>query len=91
MIKELPRECKGAEKLFPRTMADPGCSMVTPTHTHAGKRLRAEMLVHLRERVGMTYREIAHMDIFADLGMSSLGTIYQRNRKRLQTGRNDPK
>ena len=65
--------------------------MEVDMHTHAGKRLRAEMLVHLRERAGMTYREIAQMDVFADLGMNSLGTLYQRNRKRLQTGRNDPK
>ena len=46
---------------------------------------------HLRDRAGMTYGEIAQMDIFADLGMNSLGTLYQRNRKRLQTGKNDPK
>jgi REP element-mobilizing transposase RayT len=48
--------------------------------TYAGKKIRAELLVHIKERVGMTYREIAKLDLFADLELSSLGCIYRRAR-----------
>jgi REP element-mobilizing transposase RayT len=48
--------------------------------THAGKRLRAELLWHLKTRAGMTYRQLAHLDWFADLNTSSMGTLYQRIR-----------
>jgi REP element-mobilizing transposase RayT len=46
--------------------------------TYAGKKLRAELLVHIKERAGMTYREIAKLDLFSDLELSSLGCIYRR-------------
>ncbi|MBN2344791.1 MAG: hypothetical protein JXO51_00265 [Candidatus Aminicenantes bacterium] len=55
--------------------------------THAGKRLRAELLVGLRARGGMSYREIVKMDLFADIGMSSLGTLYRRSKRRLHAGK----
>jgi REP element-mobilizing transposase RayT len=51
--------------------------------THAGKKLRAELLVHLKDRSGMTYRAIVKLEPFADLEMSGLGTLYQRSKKRL--------
>lgn len=56
--------------------------MKLDVNTHAGKKLRAELLVGLKEGAGLSYREIARMDPFGDLSMSSLGTIYQRCRKR---------
>ena len=46
--------------------------------THAHKRLRADLLVLLKDKAGMTYREIARMDLFADLSINSLGTLYKR-------------
>jgi len=46
--------------------------------SYSGKKLRAELLVHLKERTGMTYRGIAQLDLFADLELSSLGCIYRR-------------
>ena len=46
--------------------------------SYSGKKMRAELLVHLKERAGMTYREIAQLDLFADLELSSLGCIYRR-------------
>jgi putative transposase len=48
--------------------------------TYSGKRMRAELLVHLKERAGMTYREIAKLDLFADLELNSMGCLYRRAR-----------
>jgi len=42
------------------------------------KKLRAELLVHLKERAGITYREKAKLDFFEDLKLNSLGCIYHR-------------
>jgi len=47
-----------------------------------GKRLRAQWLVWLRDRCGLSYREISMMDLFAELKTSSLGAIYRNARKR---------
>jgi len=52
--------------------------------THSHKRLRAELLVLLKERAGLTYREIAQMDMFGDLSINSLGTLYQRSRQKMK-------
>lgn len=38
----------------------------------------AELLVHLKKRAGMIYREIAQLDLFVDLELSSLECIYRR-------------
>jgi REP element-mobilizing transposase RayT len=46
--------------------------------TYAGKKMRAELLVHIKDRAGMTYREIAKLDLFGDLELNSLGCIYRR-------------
>jgi len=48
----------------------------------SGKRLRGEWLVWLRERCGLTYREISQMGLFADLQFSSLGAVYRDTLKR---------
>jgi hypothetical protein len=45
---------------------------------YARKKMRAELHVHLKERAGMTYREMAQSDLFADLELSSMGCIYRR-------------
>jgi REP element-mobilizing transposase RayT len=42
----------------------------------SGKRLRAELLVRLRDLGGLTYREISEMDIFAGLQYGSLRQLY---------------
>lgn len=52
-------------------------------HTHVHKKLRGELLVYLKEHSGLTYREISQLDLFSDLSMNSLGTLYTRNRKRV--------
>ncbi|HDP94052.1 MAG TPA: hypothetical protein ENN40_01690 [Candidatus Aminicenantes bacterium] len=53
--------------------------------THAHKRLRAELLLLLKEQGGLTYREIAQMDMFGDLSINSLGTLYKRSRMRMKS------
>jgi len=55
-------------------------------HSFTGKRLRSELLVLLKEKAGLTYREISKVDLFADLEFSSLGGIYRRGRRRMPTG-----
>ncbi|MBN1195946.1 MAG: transposase [Candidatus Aminicenantes bacterium] len=47
-----------------------------------GKRMRGEWLVWLRERCGLTYREVSQMGLFADLELSSLGAVYRNTLKR---------
>ena len=42
-----------------------------------GKRLRAKLLVNLKERSGLKYNEIIKFDLFVDLKISSLGRIYK--------------
>ncbi|NIM84465.1 MAG: hypothetical protein GTO20_37205 [Candidatus Aminicenantes bacterium] len=53
-------------------------------HTYKGKRLRAELLVYLKERAGLTYPRISKIPLFHDLKVASLGRIYQEAKKRLQ-------
>jgi REP element-mobilizing transposase RayT len=48
--------------------------------TYPGKRLRAEFLAWLRERAGLTYREIARLDPFSNLDLNSLGGLYRQAR-----------
>jgi hypothetical protein len=51
--------------------------------TLAGKRQRGELLVLLRERTGLTYKEISRdFDIFGDLKFSSLREVYRNMKKR---------
>jgi REP element-mobilizing transposase RayT len=49
--------------------------------THVGKRLRAELLVRLRDQAGMKYSEIVELPMFADLKFRSLGHIYKNAKK----------
>jgi REP element-mobilizing transposase RayT len=44
---------------------------------YAGKQLRGELLVYLKDNGGLTYREIAEMFVFRDIQMASLGKLYQ--------------
>jgi len=48
------------------------------TRGSGGKRLRGILLVYLRERAGLTYREISRIPIFRDLKSSSLGWVYKK-------------
>jgi len=48
-----------------------------------GKRLRGELLFHVKDRTALTYPEIIKLDIFNDLHRSSLTSIYRNSKKRL--------
>lgn len=56
------------------------------TTTHAGKKLRAALLVYLKEKGGLRYRDIIKMDLFSDVKMSTLGSMYQRAKKNFKKG-----
>lgn len=45
--------------------------------TFHGKRLRGELLVLLKDLGGLKYSEIIKLDIFSDLQLNSLGSIYK--------------
>jgi REP element-mobilizing transposase RayT len=53
------------------------------TGHYVGKRLRAELLVRLRDLAGLTYRGISEFDIFADLQYGPLRQLYQNAHKGL--------
>ena len=48
------------------------------THTFTGKKQRAEFLCNLKDLSGLKYREIIKFDIFSDLKMNSLPSIYKK-------------
>jgi len=52
------------------------------TTTHEGKRLRGELLVYLKERAGLKYKEIGEIEIFGDLSFVSLRSIYRNMKKK---------
>jgi REP element-mobilizing transposase RayT len=56
------------------------------TNTFTGKRLRAKLLVNIKDRGGLTYREINELDIFSDVKFNTLGSMYKNevesNRKK---------
>ncbi len=51
------------------------------TTTYEGKRLRGDLLVLLKELGGMKYKEIIKLDIFSDIQLNSLGSIYKNSLK----------
>jgi hypothetical protein len=51
--------------------------------TLAGKQLRGELLVRLKELSGLTYREIAKLPEFSDIKLHSLAKLYKDAQKRL--------
>jgi len=51
--------------------------------TYAGKRLRGELLVHLKDRTELTYREMIRFDLFSNLTCASLPPIYRNAKKRM--------
>lgn len=48
--------------------------------TYSGKKIRGELLMHLRDKGGLKYSEIIIMDLFSDLKLHSLGKLYKRAR-----------
>ncbi|HLP44922.1 MAG TPA: transposase [Candidatus Kapabacteria bacterium] len=54
------------------------------TGKYEGKRLRAELLIHLKDRAGLTYPEIIKIPLFKGLKAGSLGRLYQGAKERLK-------
>ena len=54
------------------------------TSNYAGKRQRAMLLMHLRDRAGMKYSEIIRLPLFSDLKYSSLGCLYFKAKKQMK-------
>lgn len=52
--------------------------------TYSGKRHRAELLIQLKDRAGLRYVDIAELDLFSDLSINSLGTMYKRAKSKLK-------
>ncbi len=52
------------------------------TNTFEGKRLRGIFLINLKDRGGLTYREIKEFGIFADIKFNSMGKMYRDAIKR---------
>ena len=51
------------------------------TGTWAGKRLRGELLLKLKDVAGLKYKEIAEMNVFSNLGFASLRDLYRRTKQ----------
>lgn len=49
-------------------------------HSCKGRKLRAKLLILLREKSGLTYKEIAKLSLFSDIKYDSLRSIYLRNK-----------
>ena len=55
--------------------------MEIDTTSFEGKRLRGGLLIHLKDRAGLKYKEIAEMELFPGLKFTSLGGIYRNMKK----------
>ena len=51
---------------------------------HLAKRLRGKLLVLLRDRAGLKYREIMELPLFKSLRYASLGKIYKRSKQHMK-------
>ena len=51
------------------------------TWTWAGKRLRGELLVLLKDKAGLKYKDISKISVFSNLSFTSLGSLYRRTKK----------
>ncbi len=50
--------------------------------TYSSKRMRAELLVNLKDKAGLRYTELIKFDAFGDLTINSLASIYHRYKKK---------
>ena len=53
-----------------------------------GKRLRAELLVWLRDQAGLKYCDIIEFPIFTDLKLNSMGCLYKNAKRRKYKSKN---
>lgn len=52
--------------------------------TIAGKRLRGELLVNIRERCGLSYSEILELPFFSDIQPGTMGSLYWHAKRRMK-------
>lgn len=76
-VEEVVRDIESAEGVEPGRL-DFG--------TYRGKRIRARLLVALKEQAGLSYAEIAALPWFRDLKVASLGSIYADAKRRGRGG-----
>jgi REP element-mobilizing transposase RayT len=55
--------------------------------THKGKRLRGNLLVYLKDKAGLKYREIITIPIFSEVKLHSLGKLYKDAKVRMKKGK----
>jgi hypothetical protein len=53
----------------------------TPTTTRAGKCLRGELPVLLKDKAGLKYKDIYDISVFSNLSFTSLPLLYRRTKK----------
>ena len=51
------------------------------TVTWSGKRLRGELLVLLKEKAGLKYKEINEISVFSNMSFASLRSLYRRTKQ----------
>ena len=51
------------------------------TWTWVRKRQRGELLVLLRDKAGLKYKDISNISVFSNLSFTSLGSLYRRTKK----------
>ena len=51
------------------------------TETWSGKRLRGELLVLLKDKAGLKYKDINEISVFSNLSFASLRSLYRRTKK----------
>ncbi len=51
------------------------------TGTWSGKRLRGELLVLLKDKAGLKYKDINEISVFSNLSFASLRSLYRRTKK----------
>jgi REP element-mobilizing transposase RayT len=57
--------------------------------THVGKRLRGELLIHLKDTAGLKYIDIIEIPLFNNLKLPSLGKLYRDAKVHMQNNRID--
>ena len=74
------------EKIFMEFKKKHGIAAIEiDTSTFEGKRLRSELLFHLKDRSGLKYSEIIKYPMFENLKHNSLPGIYKSAKQRLES------
>jgi REP element-mobilizing transposase RayT len=87
-IKRDEKMFESAEQVMSRFETEKGIKLAElDLHSYPGKRLRGELLIHLKEKAGLTYPEVGKIPLFQNLKVVSLGRLYQEAKKRLASNK----